>query len=164
MNTLLERFREKYEKWSGKVHVAKTIAEIAPILKDRTVAAAGLSEDLLREIRKLVAGLREPREAELGITGAAFAIADTGTLVEISSADEVRRTSTLPGVHVGIVRESDIIGTLDEAASRVREAFDCDGNMAVTFISGPSRTADIELRLTLGVHGPKEAHAFVLTG
>ena len=164
MKTLLERFREKYEEWSGKVHVAKSIAEIAPILKDKIVAAAGLPEDLLREIREHVDELRDPREADLGITAAAFAIADTGTLVEISSADEVRQTSTLPGIHVGIVREADIIRTLDEAAPLVRKAFDCDGNMAVTFISGPSRTGDIEMRLTLGVHGPKEAHAVILTG
>ena len=111
MKTLLERFREKYEEWSGKVHVAKSIAEIAPILKDKIVAAAGLPEDLLREIREHVDELRDPREADLGITAAAFAIADTGTLVEISSADEVRQTSTLPGIHVGIVREADIIRT-----------------------------------------------------
>ena len=183
MNSKLETFREKYEGWAGHVHVAADAAGVvkalAPILKEaapKCVATAGLSEEIRGEIDRLCAGegievIHPPfgplpdavDNAGVGITSASFAIAETGTLVEIVDDDAFRLVSTLPGVHVGLVRSADIVETLNEAAPRVREAFDNHKrNLAVTFISGPSRTADIELKLTLGVHGPEVAHAIII--
>jgi L-lactate dehydrogenase complex protein LldG len=94
---------------------------------------------------------------------AAFAIAETGTLVEFTTNDATRLVSTLPRVHIGVCRADAIVETLKDAAVLMRDFYTENPKGAVvTFISGPSRTGDIEMRLTLGVHGPEVAHAVVL--
>ncbi len=101
--------------------------------------------------------------AQIGISMADFAIAETGTIVEFSTDDAYRLVSTLPRVHVGIVKVQDMLERLQDAAPRVRDFFlRHPRNGTVTFISGPSRSGDIEMRLTLGVHGPEKTHAIVL--
>jgi L-lactate dehydrogenase complex protein LldG len=96
--------------------------------------------------------------ADLGITGVSFALADTGTLVLLAGEAEGRLASLLPPVHVAVLAADQIVATLAELFARVpRPPSSC-----MTFITGPSRTADIELTLTVGVHGPKELHVVVL--
>lgn len=100
---------------------------------------------------------------QLGVTGMEFAIAQTGTLVEVATDDATRLVSSLPRIHIGVVSARAIVPKLDDAASHLRAIFNTyPRNCAVSFLSGPSRTGDIELRLTLGVHGPEEAHALIL--
>ena len=78
--------------------------------------------------------------------------------------DALRLVSALPRVHVGVFRTADLLETLEDAAPRIRTFFtENNRNAAMSFISGPSRTGDIEMRLTLGVHGPAETHAVVIT-
>ncbi len=102
--------------------------------------------------------------ADVGISQADFAIAETATLVEQTYDDAHRLVSSLPRIHIGIVSADDFVNTLAEAAPRLRTFFDeTDEGCAVSFISGPSRTGDIELKLTLGVHGPETTHAIVVT-
>jgi L-lactate dehydrogenase complex protein LldG len=68
-------------------------------------------------------------------------------------------------VHVGVVWEGDLRATLKEASGPLRAFFQENAEHATaTFISGPSRTADIEMRLTLGVHGPEVAHTVIVSG
>lgn len=99
----------------------------------------------------------------IGITGAAFGIAQTGTLAEVCTDDAVRLVSGLPRTHIGIVWADDLVDTLHDAAPRLRELLmRHDRNVTVSFLSGPSRTGDIELVLTLGVHGPEIAHAIII--
>jgi L-lactate dehydrogenase complex protein LldG len=69
--------------------------------------------------------------------------------------------SLLPPVHVAIVRSGDICLTIGDALKQVRSREE-EMSRAITFITGPSRTADIELTLTVGVHGPKELYVIVL--
>ena len=96
---------------------------------------------------------------DLGITTAQAAIAETGTLV-LDSADERHRlVSLVPPVHIAIVAASRICETLGEALALLRNGKDL--SRAVTFVTGPSRTADIELTLTVGVHGPQELYVIV---
>ncbi|PYQ08674.1 MAG: hypothetical protein DMF82_00970 [Acidobacteria bacterium] len=94
----------------------------------------------------------EQAQAEIGVTGCHGAIAETGSLAVLSGPGHSRSVSLLPPVHVAIVSPPDFCFTMGEffarAAGRIGEAACC------TFITGPSRTADIELTLTLGVHGP----------
>ncbi len=90
--------------------------------------------------------------AALGITGCQAAIAETGSLVVLSGPGTPRAASLLPPVHLCLVRREDLYGSMREFFS-VR-ATDIAGASCCTFITGPSRTADIELTLTLGVHGP----------
>ena len=96
---------------------------------------------------------------DVGITTAQAAIAETGTLV-LDSADECHRlVSLVPPVHIAIVDASRIVRTLGEALNLLRDGKEI--SPAVTFITGPSRTADIELTLTIGVHGPQELYVIV---
>jgi L-lactate dehydrogenase complex protein LldG len=92
--------------------------------------------------------------AEIGVTGCHGAIAETGSIAVLSGPGTPRAASLLPPVHLCLVRTADLypsIGAFFEAKAEViAEAACC------TFISGPSRTADIELTLTVGVHGPRE--------
>ncbi|HWW44929.1 MAG TPA: LUD domain-containing protein [Acidimicrobiia bacterium] len=93
-------------------------------------------------------------DAALGITRCAAAIADTGTLMLLFDAAHPRSTSLLPRTHVAVVDEADLVASLGEALGRVPTPLPS----AVTFVTGPSRSADIEQILTLGVHGPAHVH------
>jgi L-lactate dehydrogenase complex protein LldG len=103
----------------------------------------------------------EMAKADVGITEADFAIADTGTIVLIANEKQPRTVSLVPPVHLAIVKSSlilrninDLFATLASSISEKTSAEEITSCM--TFITGPSRTADIELNLTLGVHGPRE--------
>jgi L-lactate utilization protein LutC len=98
-------------------------------------------------------------ELEVGITYAQAGIAETGTLVLDSSVERNRLVSLVPPVHIAILDASRIYATLAETL----EVLQSNGELspAITFITGPSRTADIELTLTIGVHGPQEIHVIV---
>jgi L-lactate dehydrogenase complex protein LldG len=95
-------------------------------------------------------------ECDLGITGAQFGAAETGTLVLESDREFHRLTSLIPPVHVCVLEAKNIRQTLGE----VLELLEKDISRTITFITGPSRTSDIELTLAIGVHGP--AQLFVI--
>ncbi len=90
--------------------------------------------------------------AEVGLTGVDAAVAETGSLLLVASRDHPRTPSLLPPLHVAVVRGSEIAPTFRVALERWRGAIPTAS--ALHLITGPSRTADIELQLTLGVHGP----------
>jgi L-lactate dehydrogenase complex protein LldG len=96
---------------------------------------------------------------DTGISTAQAAIAETGTLVLDSTRERHRLVSLVPPVHIAIVRASQIYRTLGEVLTLIRK--DKEVSPAVTFITGPSRTADIELTLAIGVHGPQELYVIV---
>jgi L-lactate dehydrogenase complex protein LldG len=101
--------------------------------------------------------------AELGLTGVDLAIAETGTLVLRSGAGRPRSTSLLPPYHIAVFNRAALVESLAQAGVYL-ELWHTDGEAGasgavISFITGPSRTADIELTLTRGVHGPKEVHA-----
>jgi len=108
-------------------------------------------------LRQLIAA------AELGLTGVDLAIAETGTLVLRSGAGRPPSTSLLPPYHVAVFDRVALVESLAQVGVFL-ELWHADGEAgargaAISFITGPSRTADIELTLTRGVHGPKEVHA-----
>jgi L-lactate dehydrogenase complex protein LldG len=106
----------------------------------------------------------ETAEAGIGVTGADYAIADTGTLVLLTDEDRPRSVSLLPPVHLAIIRKSDIVIDINELFIILKQRLDAGQSTpsCMTFITGPSRTADIELNLTLGVHGPKELYVIII--
>jgi L-lactate dehydrogenase complex protein LldG len=93
-------------------------------------------------------------DADVGITSADYALADTGTLVMISGAEESRLVSLLPPSHIAVVPASRLLENLDELLIRIPRPADQTSSMVL--ITGPSRTADIEQILVRGVHGPGE--------
>ena len=98
----------------------------------------------------------------VGVTGSFCAIAETGTLMLVSGAATPSSVSLLPETHVAVVRCERILTGMEETWSLLRAEL---GSMprAVNFVSGPSRTADIEQTLVLGAHGPYRVH-IVLVG
>ena len=97
----------------------------------------------------------------IGITGAYCAIAETGTLMLLSGPRTPAATSLLPETHIATVRTSRIVRGMEDAWDLLRNEH---GVMprAVNFISGPSRTADIEQTLVLGAHGPYRVHIILV--
>jgi len=98
--------------------------------------------------------------ADVGITGADYALADTGTLFMLSSRHEARMISLLPPVHLAVVSKEKILTGLDELLTLVPIPSEVTSSMVL--ITGPSRTADIEQILVRGVHGPGEIHVVVV--
>jgi L-lactate dehydrogenase complex protein LldG len=92
--------------------------------------------------------------ADIGITSADYALAATGTLVLLSSAEEARLVSLLPPVHIAVIPRSRILANLDELLGVL--PLPAQRTSAMVLITGPSRTADIEQILVRGVHGPGE--------
>ncbi len=128
---------------------------------------AALSSRGLRRVTYDVGGdpERRAREVEdlagvgLGVTGAYAALADTGGLVPVSGPGRGRLASLLPPVHVAVVGERRLRPSL--AALLREEPGLLDAGSNVVIVAGPSRTADIEMTLTHGVHGPKHLHVIL---
>jgi L-lactate dehydrogenase complex protein LldG len=103
------------------------------------------------------------RDLAVGITGVDYALAETGTLVLVSGNSRGRGLSLAPRHHIALLPQERILPSLDRFLDLFPEGegFLSQGS-AVTFISGASRTADIELNLVLGAHGPKELSVVTL--
>ena len=93
-----------------------------------------------------------------GLSEALYGLADTGSVVLAASPAEPRANSLLPDVHVTLLREDRILPGLDELFAALGE----DLPSALAIVTGPSRSADIEQKLAVGVHGPREVHVVLL--
>jgi len=102
---------------------------------------------------------RRLAEAGVGITGAIAALADTGSLVLQSGPGRGRLVSLLPPVHIALLPADRLFPTLGDFVRVHPDAARQTANLLL--ISGPSRTADIEQTLTMGVHGPRELHVII---
>ena len=178
--SLTNTFKENLEAIGGHCVIAETEAEAAQAvsriiadlqktaLRGRRIALSDspVVERLFREIQVGVDEITiNPNKAELfgydvGVSAAQYAIADTGTLVLESNAEKHRLVSLVPPVHIAVVSADKICSSLAEALAKVNEGSEL--SPAVTMITGPSRTADIELTLTIGVHGPQELYVIAI--
>ena len=93
-----------------------------------------------------------------GFRAAEAAIAETGTIVETSAGEKSLLPGLIADVHVSIVRPGTVVARMEEAL----EAFTADPPRNISFLSGPSKTGDIEQTMTVGAHGPKKAIALLL--
>lgn len=102
-------------------------------------------------------------DADIGITGVDYAIAETGTCVLLTRKKVSRVVSLLPPVHIAVVESGQVLPSLDELFTLRRREF-MSGRLGsyMNLISGPSRSADIEYKLISGVHGPGEVHMVLL--
>lgn len=171
----IARFVEVLESADGHVHLVQDEAAATRAL-EQIVEKLGAHEVALSDsplVRKLCANLEGVQtfdgyadrdrlvDCDLGITAAQKGVAETGTLVLLSASERHRLTSLVPPVHVALLEAADILPGLGDALAATRDA---SGKLPtlVTFITGPSRTGDIELQLVIGVHGPKELHVVLL--
>jgi len=95
------------------------------------------------------------RDCDLGVTGCDYVVAQTGSIIVSTVSSGGRALSVLPPVHLVIARREQIVPDLASAFSLLRERYDKHWPSALSFITGPSRTADIEKILVMGAHGPK---------
>jgi L-lactate dehydrogenase complex protein LldG len=170
----LESFSQALEKLAGKTYRAasaadacsyaasligsgRAVASNAPFLRECGITGlAGVRTGFLDpdELRSVCA------EADIGITSADYALADTGSLVMLSSHREARLVSLLPPVHLAVVPRERILTGLDELLTLLPQPAGQTSSMVL--ITGPSRTADIEQILVRGVHGPGEIHVVLV--
>ena len=157
---------------NGDTEIARALTNIIQALQKTNVRAQRIAisdnpiverlmylTDLEIEALAIAPNASDIFSYDVGISSAQAAIAETGTLV-LDSADERHRlVSLVPPVHIAIVDASRICETLGEALALLRRGKEM--SRAVTFVTGPSRTADIELTLTVGVHGPQELFVIV---
>ena len=176
VNTLSEAFGKNLDSVGGNCTIvgnelaaARALQEIIAESGARRIAISDshVIQNLCSSISGHVEILKKATPADLfncdlGITSAQYAIAETGTLVLESDRERNRLTSLVPPVHICVLDAHDIrekmIDVLDILQKNSRENL----SRAVTFITGPSRTSDIELTLAVGVHGPRELYVVVV--
>ena len=172
---IIELFRQALEAVSGDCLIVQTIDEAASAVqriidqeKPKRVALsdATLVKAIAGQLKTEAAILDPPDrsalfDCDLGITAAQWAIAETGTLVLESERERNRLASLVPPVHVAIIQAGQIRRTMSEVLNLIKNS-EVGLSRAITFITGPSRTSDIELTLAIGVHGPGKLYVIVI--
>jgi L-lactate dehydrogenase complex protein LldF len=164
---LKRTFTEELTALGG--HVVETTplelsTQLLSLLKEKNVdrvqawdSVPGLNWEAITE-----AGIMVQHEADenikAGITGTLAGIAETGTIIIPGGEGQPLTASLLPEIHIAILRAADILPSVEAVLSLPQIA----ESPGVVLVSGPSRTADIEMTLTIGVHGPGELHVFVV--
>uniref|UniRef100_E1T5N8 LUD domain-containing protein n=1 Tax=Burkholderia sp. (strain CCGE1003) TaxID=640512 RepID=E1T5N8_BURSG len=169
---LTARFIEEAQKMATTVDTVESPAEV-PAAAHRYLVQHGLplqaiAWQTLQDLRWVDAGLtvefRKPRDGDVvGLTGCFCATAETGSLVLLSGPQTYASAGLLPETHIAIVPASRIVSGHEEAFALIRSE---RGELprAVNFVSGPSRTGDIEQTIVLGAHGPYRVHVIVVLG
>lgn len=146
--------------------MADVPAAVAVYLDDLGIAKQAIAWKTLDALAWTQAGIevayRPPVNADLvGITGAFCAVAETGSLLLLSGPDTYASASLLPETHIAVLPASRIVAYMEDAFALAR-AERGELPRATNFISGPSRTGDIEQTIVLGAHGPYRVHVIVV--
>lgn len=168
---VLPRFRELCIRMASTYDEVATQADVpeavARYLREKSLPLQAVAWPSIAKLDWTATGITvEGRPARgddlVGITGTHLGVAETGTLMLLSGNETYAATSLLPETHIAIVAASRIVATMEDAWARTRDEI---GELprAVNFVSGPSRTADIEGILQIGAHGPFRVHVIVTT-
>ncbi len=166
----LLRFRRLAEASGSTLDEAASAAaapvRVAAYLKEAGLTHAAVVWPALAALPWAAAGIaaeaRAPQTTDaIGITGAFCGIAETGTLLLLSAGDSPGATSLVPETHIALLPRERIVRDFEAAFARVRTEH---GSLprALAFISGPSRTADIEQTIVIGAHGPRRVHIILV--
>jgi len=185
------KFEAEFQKVSGKIHHADSPSGLDQILREiLTPCASGpavFSRNLIlsqlnlpqrvealgrsiiawpqdgsvtaEEVERFRAGCFA---AAVGVTGVEFALAESGSLVLSSHTEGSQLASLAPPIHIAVYRRSQVVETLEEVLAGIAEPGSATQGRSVVFITGSSRTADIEQITVLGVHGPTQVHAILV--
>ena len=168
---LAARFKEQAVRMSDTIDEVATLGDVPAavaryldaIAVPKTAIAWRSLDALAWQDAGLTVEFRPPRDADLvGITGSFCAVAETGSLMLLSGPDTYASASLLPETHIAIVHASRIVAAMEDAFALARRE---RGELprATNFISGPSRTGDIEQTIVLGAHGPYRVHVIVVS-
>jgi L-lactate dehydrogenase complex protein LldF len=158
----IQQFTAELKALGGKVQLTEDPTRgVIELLKARGIDRIHLEPHTLDEDLLHASGIdftHEPDPAILaGVTKAVCGLADTGSILKMDGEGSPLHASLLPEIHIAVLRTSEIFPSLPDAMRLPQVA----KSNATVVITGPSRTADIEMTLTIGVHGPKEIHVFV---
>jgi len=141
-------------------NIRKATVWNTPHLNQLKIAAhlSALGVEIISPTADTLTGTRkhEIAQCDLGITEADYLLPETGTIVLHASAEMPRAVSLAPRIHLAIVRPEMLHPDMHQVFAEAKD------NNYLVFITGPSRTADIELTTTLGVHGPKELYVWMI--
>jgi L-lactate dehydrogenase complex protein LldG len=164
---LVEGFKLEHETVGGLFRLVQTMEEMRVTLKSVLAelgaksficSTDGIVDEVLSAVNLPLA--ENPADADVGITGVRCAIAQTGTLVLTSDAG--RKASLLPMNHIALIRTEQLVPTMAEAFELHLSKPSMDIPTAWVQATGPSRTADIEQTLEIGVHGPGVVHVILI--
>lgn len=172
--SLVEQFIAQSERLSASIAKVSTMAEVpkaaARYLNERGLSLEAVVWKSMADLDWKSAGLSvearapyrdDPKPDLVGITGCFAAIAETGTLAMLSGPDTPASMALLPETHIAVVPESRILAHMEDVFALLRHERG-EPPRALNFISGPSRTADIEQTLVIGAHGPYRVHLILL--
>ncbi len=156
----MEQFIDELTALNGHVTLTKDATrEVIGFLNARGIKRIHLEPNTLDESLLLKADIEFTYEPDsqilVGVTNAVCGLADTGSVLIADGQGSPLHASLLPEIHIAVLKSSDILLSMPDAMDLIKD------KKAAVFITGPSRTADIEMTLTIGVHGPKEIHVFV---
>jgi len=172
---IVERFTERVAEYEATVHRVSESdlpREIAEALERRSIRQLVVPDDLLEgwvpegvkilsDVARTPLSDEELDRSDGVLTGCSLGISQTGTIVLDAGEGQGRRALTLlPDYHLCVVREDQIVGLVPEAFAKLEETVKNEGR-AITFISGPSATSDIELNRVEGVHGPRTLEVLI---
>ncbi len=173
----IDLFSEAARRVGSEVVVLDDLAAAAAYIVGKTSGPVLLPPSPVMESKDLAAcltrigaevvieGFRQAAPAAAaGVTGADFALADTGTVVLESTEEAVRLSTTLPERHFVLLDPRRIVADGPAAVPLLRQLQQRRPRSFIAYITGPSRTADIERVLTIGVHGPRELHILLVEG
>ena len=170
---IAELVRTKEPEWGGKKQVAVwqhpliTQLDLEKVLKPDGIPVMPAANDGAKDQPELVTRHREQVVGSfIGVTSADYCLADTATLVMRARPGQPRSTSLVPSIHVAVIRLEQILFDLAAFYTVLRHDLQTDGEgltNCMTYISGSSKTADIELVMVHGAHGPRELVIVVVT-
>lgn len=166
-----QRFRQKLEAAEASFASLDTLAEVVPEI-ERYLDAAGLAKQLVTSGDELLGALEWPASANVqqwvagaddrvSLTSAYCGIAETGTLMLISGELNPIRLNFLPDYHIVVLKADQLLPRMEDAWDKLRASFR-QLPRTVNFISGPSKTADIEQTVEYGAHGPRCLHVILV--
>ncbi len=158
----VEEFKTRLVDASATVREVFGPESLKEVVTELLAGAARVFSPRLTELEKAAVSAIDSLEedysnADVTLEEVEWGVAETGTIVVTGAGGRAVQASLLPPRHVAIVRRERVLETLDELFAKLGE--DLPAN--VTFITGPSRTADIELTLTVGVHGPESLDVII---
>ena len=177
-DAIVELVQQKEPEWGGqksvvswthplleRLNLADTLQKLGVPVYFTEGGVHGVQNDVVLEKRKQFR--RHVIDSYIGLTSADFCMADSAALVMRTRPGQARSVSLVPSIHIAVIGIDQIIGNLKELIALLK--WDPENateglTNCMTFISGPSKTADIEATMVHGAHGPREVYIYVVTG